>query len=146
MIIDLSLRYRSEQKAAHCAESKKQRNHARSDSRAHDTRETTTSRDERKSAICRRDQSTSESNPFRFIRVEQARGRTPLQRRSDLPRQVHGVADAGVHPLSADRTVDVRGVAEQKGAPVAKVERDAVVHAISRKPVHLHDVELEVLE
>ena len=34
-----------------------------------------------------------------------------------LPRQVHRVANAGVHPLGANRTVDVRGVAEEKRAP-----------------------------
>jgi hypothetical protein len=42
--------------------------------------------------------------------------------------------------------VDVRGIAEQEGASVAESERDAVVDAIGRKPVHLLDVEFEVLE
>src|SRR5205814_7716517 len=69
-----------------------------------------------------------------------------LQHRGNLPRQVHGVADTGVHPLSTDRAVDVGGVAEEERAPVPKMKRNAMVHAIGREPVNLLDVELEVLE
>jgi hypothetical protein len=41
--------------------------------------------------------------------------------------------------------MDVRGIAEQEGAPVAETISDAMVHAIGRKPVHLLDIEFEVL-
>src|SRR5712691_6774949 len=69
-----------------------------------------------------------------------------LQDRGKLPRQVHRIADSGVHSLSTDWTMDVRGIAEQEGASVAETISDAMVHAIGRKPVHLRDLEFEVLD
>ena len=70
--------------------------------------------------------------------------RPAVQHGGELPGEVHGVADAGVHALAADRAVDVRGVAEQEGAALAEVLRHAVVHAVGREPVHLLDLDLQV--
>ena len=64
----------------------------------------------------------------------------------ELPGEVHGVADAGVHALSADRTVDVRGVAEQERAALAEPIGDPMVHAVGREPVHALDVDAHPLD
>ncbi len=64
----------------------------------------------------------------------------------ELPRQVHGVADARVHPLPVYRTVNVRGISEDKRASLSEGRRDAVVHVIRRKPVHLRNVESEAID
>ena len=53
-----------------------------------------------------------------------------------LPRQVYRVADAGVHPLPAHRTVDVRGITKKEHTAPAELIRDAVVHAVGREPAH----------
>ena len=65
-------------------------------------------------------QAPGEGDAFRLVAVEERRVRTPLQDGGELPGQVHRVADAGVHALSAHGTVDVRGVAEQERATDAK--------------------------
>ena len=52
----------------------------------------------------------------------------------ELPAQVVRVLQAGVHPLRADRAVDVRGVAQQEASAVAEARGAAVRDAIGRKP------------
>ena len=90
-------------------------------------------------AIGGRDQPAGEADPLGLIAVEQALGGAAVQHRRELPGQIDRVADAGVHSLPAGGAVDVRGVAEQKGAALAETLRHAVVHAIGREPVDLPD-------
>ena len=49
-------------------------------------------------------------------------------------------------PLAAGGAVDVRGVAEQEGAALAEMLRHPVMHMIGRKPIHLLDLDLEVID
>ena len=93
--------------------------------------------DDREHTIGGRDQPPREGDPFRLVGIEQALRGISLQHRRELPRQVHGVADARVHPLTADRAVDVSGISQQERASFPEAGRDAVVHMISRKPIHL---------
>jgi hypothetical protein len=65
---------------------------------------------------------------------------------SELPRQVQGITDPGVHALSAYGAVNVGGIAEEKCATFAKVTGDPVVHVIGRKPVHPCDFDSHALE
>ena len=58
----------------------------------------------------------------------------PLHDQRQLPGQVVGVLQAGVHALRADRAVDVRRVAEQEAAAVAEARRAAVVDAVGGEP------------
>ncbi len=92
------------------------------------------------------DQPPGKGDPLRLVGIEQAGRRGFLQHGGKLPRKVHGVADAGVHPLATDRAVDVRRISQQKRASSAEVVRDAVMDPIGREPIQLHDVELEVLD
>ena len=48
---------------------------------------------------------------------------------------------AGVHALRADRAVNVRGIAEQEAAALAKTLGAAVMDAVGRKPVALFEGE-----
>ena len=74
----------------------------------------------REGAIGRRDQAPREGDALGLVGVEQRGVGASVQHRGELPGEVHGVADAGVHPLAADGAVDVRGVAEQEGAALAE--------------------------
>ena len=42
--------------------------------------------------------------------------RASAEHGGELPGEIHGIADAGVHALAADRAVNVGGIAQQKRA------------------------------
>ena len=42
--------------------------------------------------------------------------------------------------------MDMRRVAEQEGAAVAEMLRHAMMHVIGREPVHLFDLDLEIVD
>ncbi len=46
----------------------------------------------------------------------------------------------------AHGTVDVRGVAEDERATISKMIRNAMMHAICRKPVHALDLDVHLLD
>ena len=54
--------------------------------------------------------------PLAGVGVEQAVGRVPVHGGRELPAEVHGVAEAEVESLAAERGVDVRGVAGEQHA------------------------------
>src|SRR4051794_9972868 len=64
----------------------------------------------------------------------------------ELPGEIHGVADAGVHALPADGTVDVCGVAEDKRTSLSKPIGDPMMHAVCREPIDPLDVETDPFE
>src|SRR5262245_54831553 len=64
----------------------------------------------------------------------------------ELPGEVHRVADAGVHPLTADGAMDVRSIAEQEGSTAAKVGGYAMMDVIGRKPVHASRRHVQMLD
>jgi hypothetical protein len=47
----------------------------------------------------------------------------PMEHRGKLPGEIDGIPDAGVHALAANGTVDMGGIAEQKGAAFAEMPR-----------------------
>ena len=70
----------------------------------------------------------------------------PSDDRRDLPRQIDGVTDAGVHALPSDRAVNMRGVAQQECSAASEPIGDAMVHAIGREPVHAVDLDAHPLD
>ena len=63
-----------------------------------------------------------------------------------FPGEVHGIANAGIHALTADRTVDVCGIAEEEGPPSTELHGDAVMDVVGREPVHLVDIDVHLVE
>ena len=68
------------------------------------------------------------------VGIEQGRRGPALDDERQLPGQVVGVLQAGVHALRADRAVDVGGVAEQEAAAVAEARGAAVMDAVGGEP------------
>jgi hypothetical protein len=56
--------------------------------------------------------------------------RAPLQHTCQFPGEIDGIADAGVHTLSAGGAVNVCGIAEQEQPPAREVIGNAMMHAI----------------
>src|SRR6185437_15432977 len=84
-----------------------------------------------------RNQLSGETNAFGFVAVEQ-RVRCPaFHDRRQLPGKVDGVANPGVHALTAGRAVDMRGITAEEGASLAEMLRHPVMHVIGRKPVDM---------
>ena len=99
-------------------------------------------------------QGPGERDPLGLVGVEQDGVRRLPRTAASFQRQVHGVADAGVHPLAAGRAVDVPGIPGQEDPAVAEMVGDPVVDAVLREPVHprhprpghLLDLPAEVVE
>jgi len=72
--------------------------------------------------------------------------RPRLQHCSELPREIDGVADSGVHALTANGAVNVRCIAQQKCAAVPEFRNDAVVDVIRREPIDPLDVDADPLD
>ena len=73
-------------------------------------------------ATCARDQSRicrADGMPFVRIGIEQILRRVAADRRGQLPAQIHGIAEAEIEALAAQRRMSVRGVAREQHAPVA---------------------------
>src|SRR6266851_4920573 len=77
---------------------------------------------------------------FDLVRVEDRGIRPALDYASEHPRQVHGVGDPGIHAVTAKGHPDMRGVATQKNAPVAKAVGD---HAAPGPVLLSENLELE---
>src|SRR5439155_5799619 len=71
---------------------------------------------------------------FRLVRIQERGVGASLDDERELPSQVVRVLQSRVHALRADRTMDVRGVAEDKTAPVAETHGAAVMDAVSGEP------------
>src|SRR3546814_10409721 len=75
---------------------------------------------------------------LRFVTLEQqCRIAVAAQRVCELPAEIDGVLDAGVHALAAGRAVDVGGVAGQATASLAISCRQSLVDAEGRKPARI---------
>src|SRR6185436_3033794 len=77
-----------------------------------------------------------------LVAVEQRVWRTMADDMAELPAEVIGVLHTGVHALPAGRRMHVRGVADQKHPPDAKVPGHARARAEMRGEEHLADGEL----
>jgi hypothetical protein len=94
-------------------------------------------------AIGRCDQSARKRDALRFKTLENVLRRPAAQHAAELPAEVHRIADTRIHPLTARRAVNVRGVAQNESSSVAKALGDAVMHAIDRKPIDLSHARAE---
>lgn len=65
-------------------------------------------------AVCRCDEETGKCDALRFVRVEQERLRSPADHHRELPCQVYGVADPGVHPLTPTGLCKCRCLREER--------------------------------
>ncbi len=92
-------------------------------------------------AVGRLDQLARENWPLQLETVEKAVIGLALQHGRELPGEVDGIADAGVHALSACRTVHMRGIAQQEDAAMPEAFGDPVMNAIGGEPVDLVDHE-----
>jgi len=102
--------------------------------------------DELERAVGAGDEALGKCASLGFIRIEHAGIGSALHHCSELPRQVDRIADAGVHPLAADRAVNVRGVAGEECAALPEVGDDAMVDVIRGEPVDALDVDAEMRE
>ena len=85
-------------------------------------------------AVGRLQQALRDRQALVLVGVEQRVAGLALDHQRELPRQVVGILQAGVHALRADRAVDVRRVAEQEAAAIAKARRAAMVDAVGGEP------------
>ena len=69
-----------------------------------------------------------------LIAVEEGWIGTALEHRGQLPGQVEGVLDAGIHALAADWDVDMAGIAGQEGAALAEPLGDPMGRTPARQP------------
>lgn len=80
---------------------------------------------------------------FRLVGIQQFLVSAALCHLRQLPAEIDGIADSGVHSLSANRAVYVSGITEKEGAANAEVLGHAMMHAIAGEPVHLGDFDIE---
>ncbi len=152
MVGDVDLRHRPEKAAgASRAKAKDDRRHDGNEARTNDSRDPALSRHDREAAIGGLDQPPRERDALGLVGIEDRRAGLALEHGRELPREIHGVTDAGVHPLAAHRTVDVGGVAEEEGSAVAEARRHAMVDTVRREPVHpgvreLHPIHRSALD
>src|ERR1700758_3225852 len=83
------------------------------------------------------------ADPFGFVGVEKRFVGAVLQHVRYFPAEVDGIADSGVHTLTACRTMDVACIANKESAPHPKFIGNAMVDAIGRKPIHFRDFDIE---
>lgn len=69
--------------------------------------------------------------------------RRALQHVRYLPAEVDGIADSGVHALTACRTMDVAGIANKESVSHPEFVGDAMVDAIGREPIYLGHFDIE---
>src|SRR5207249_7494493 len=92
------------------------------------------------------DEPSREADALGLIALEQRRGRAAAHDSGELPGEVHGVPDSGVHSLRADGTVHVRRVPEKKRSTHTEAGRHSVVDAVGREPVDPLDLETQLLD
>src|SRR5580658_395831 len=145
-IVHSSLRDGAKHEAAERWEVEKERHHQLHDVQAHQPRESARTGHTGESPVSGRYQATSKSDSFRLVAIKERRAGMALQNRSEFPRQVDGIADACIHALPAHGTVDVRCIAQQKRAALAKMFSNTMVDPVGREPVHALDVDTHPLK
>ena len=67
------------------------------------------------------------------------------QNRRQLPGEIDRITYPGVHPLTARRTVDVRGIAQQESAVLPEMLGHPVMNVVGREPIYLLDLHLDIV-
>ena len=112
----------------------------------HEPRQAPVAGDELKDPIGRRDKPFCKCDSLGLERVEELVVRAALQHRGKLPRQIYRVADARVHSLAADGTVNVRSIAQKKRTARTESNGDAMMHVIGREPIHALHVDAQTFD
>src|SRR6202012_2271707 len=145
-VVDGGLRDGAEEGRAHALRGGQAGKKARDDLEGGEARELAVGGDGGEGLVGGGDEALGEGDAFGLEGVEDGRGRAIAKNGGELPGDVHGVADAGVHALPADGRVDVRGVAEEEDAAAAEVFGDAMVHAVAGEPIDVLDVDVDPIE
>ena len=145
-IAEADLRDGLEGERPHRAEQERRRDGDRGDPQPDEVREAPFRGRQREDLVGSPHQPTGESDPFGLETVEQGVGRAAVEDGLELPGEIDGVADPRIHALAAGGAVDVRRVADQKGAPLPEMLGDAMVQPIGRKPVHCADFQPQIAD
>src|SRR5262249_17576229 len=81
-----------------------------------------------------------------FVCVENPVTGASVQHRGQLPREVHGVPDAGVHALPADRAVNVRGITHEEHASASEMVGHSMMDVVGGEPVHASYIDTHPLD
>ena len=138
-VVDHDLRDGAEQVLAHRLEREGLRKQRRCQARAQQIRDLPLRRGEGEHPVGGRHQSLCETDALALVGGEQRLLRISPEHRRELPGQIDGIPDAGIHSLSADGTVNVRCIAEQEHVAPPEVGGDAMMHVIGGEPVDLAD-------
>src|SRR6185295_2870805 len=69
-----------------------------------------------------------------LVRIEQRHVGSTLDHKCEFPSEVVRVLQPGVHPLRADRTMNVCRVAKEEATPVTETQRASMMNAVGGKP------------
>src|SRR5579883_957460 len=100
----------------------------------------------RKDAIGGRNQPTREDDALGLIAVEQGIGRVSVDHGGELPGQIDGIANAGVHSLAAGRRMNMCSITGEEGAALPEMLRYPMMDMIGREPVDLPDLDFQMLD
>ena len=113
----------------------RQARHDGDDGVAHGLRQPVRRSHRPRQAMRRLDDVPDHGEPFGRVAAEQRLVAPAAQREVELPDEVPGVVQPGVHSLAAERAVDVRGVAGDEHPPDAQLRRVPVMDAEVAAPV-----------
>src|ERR1700732_1288461 len=128
-IVHIGLRERQEHQPPRRAKAEERRHQQRHETDAYEAGDGTVFVDELEGPVSGCDQPAREGDALRLVAVEKARIGAPLEHRGELPSEVDGIPDAGIHALAANGTVDMSGIAEKEGAAFAEMLRHPVMDA-----------------
>src|SRR5271165_5656984 len=93
-------------------------------------------------AIRQRDHVAAHWGALGRVTLEESGSRVAAQRELDLPCQIAGVLDPGVHSLSARRAGNVRGVSGDENAALAVLLDNLVLNPEPCQPRHIADIRI----
>ena len=133
-IRDADLRERREDDPAHARPLHRERRQVSHDARAEDRRQPVVRNHGLECAIGRGEQPPRDRRALGLVGIEQRIVCASRDDERELPRQVVGVLQTGIHALPAHRAVNVGGVTQEEAAAIAKALRASVVDAVGREP------------
>src|SRR3569833_195368 len=144
-IVQHDLRNRPEQEFAGKVETDQSRHNDWCDARADQFRESTVSGCEGEYFGGRSNEAACEPDSLGLVAIQQGIRCTPCQHGLQIPGQVYGVSDSGVHSLSAGRAVTVSCVTQYEGPSLAELLGDPVVDPVCGDPVDFSNLNFQML-
>ncbi len=136
----------AEKESASGSETKEHGQNPRCDDRPHHPGHRAGRGHRRENPVGRGDETLGKRDPFGLVRVQKCRRRPVAKHGGNLPGQIYGIADPGIHALTTDWAMNVRRVAGQKNVGFAKYGGHPVVHAIRREPIDGRYLEVEPVD